>query len=165
MQFLWITLSTQPCLVLYSFCANLLHSLIMWLIVSSLSPPSLHLLFCCIIIIIWFSVLFSIFTILHRVFTQDLAWGKVSMFFASSFERYFSVVLIVLSLKRWAVSRSAFLCISYRLGLPDILSMCLSGTALVLWCHIFHFLLPGLGFTFIILIYPTPPQGQTLTGI
>ena len=26
----WITLSTQSCLVLYSFCANLLHSPIMW---------------------------------------------------------------------------------------------------------------------------------------
>ena len=34
----WITLPIQSCLVLYSFCANLLHSLIMWLIVSSLSP-------------------------------------------------------------------------------------------------------------------------------
>ena len=43
---LWITLPTQSCLALYSFCANLLHSLIMWLIVSSLSPHSLHLLFC-----------------------------------------------------------------------------------------------------------------------
>ena len=42
---LWTTLPTQSCLVLYSFCANLLHSLIMWLIVSSLSPHSLHLLF------------------------------------------------------------------------------------------------------------------------
>ena len=42
----WITLPTQSYLVLYSFCANLLHSLIMWLIVSSLSPHSLHLLFC-----------------------------------------------------------------------------------------------------------------------
>ena len=29
----WITLPTQSCLVLYSFCANLLHSLIMWLII------------------------------------------------------------------------------------------------------------------------------------
>ena len=34
----WITLPTQSCLVSYSFCANLLHSLIMWLMVSSLSP-------------------------------------------------------------------------------------------------------------------------------
>ena len=47
--FQWITLSTQSCLVLYSFCANLLHSLIMWLMISSLSPHSLHLLFCCVL--------------------------------------------------------------------------------------------------------------------
>ena len=33
----WITLPTQSCLALYSFCANLLHSLIMWLMFSSLS--------------------------------------------------------------------------------------------------------------------------------
>ena len=32
----WIPLPTQSCLTLYSLCANLLHSLIMWLIVSSL---------------------------------------------------------------------------------------------------------------------------------
>ena len=48
----WITLPTQSCLVLYSFCANFLHSLIMWLIVSSLSPHSLHLLFCWILSIL-----------------------------------------------------------------------------------------------------------------
>ena len=38
----WITLLTQSYLVLYSFCANLLHSLIMWMMVSSLSLHSLH---------------------------------------------------------------------------------------------------------------------------
>ena len=38
----WIILPTQSCLVLYSFCANLLYSLIMWLMVSSLSLHSLH---------------------------------------------------------------------------------------------------------------------------
>ena len=37
-----ITLLTQSCLVLYSFCANLPHSLIKWLMVSSLSLHSLH---------------------------------------------------------------------------------------------------------------------------
>ena len=42
---LWITLPTQSCLALFSFCSNLLRSLIMWLMVSSLSPHSLHLLF------------------------------------------------------------------------------------------------------------------------
>ena len=45
---LWITLPTKSCLVLYSFCANLLYSLIMWLMVSSLSSHSLHWLFCCV---------------------------------------------------------------------------------------------------------------------
>ena len=29
----WITFPTQSCLVLYSFCVNLIHSLIVWLIV------------------------------------------------------------------------------------------------------------------------------------
>ena len=43
---LWITLPAQSCLALYSRCAYLLHSLIIWLMVSSLSPHSLHLLFC-----------------------------------------------------------------------------------------------------------------------
>ena len=33
----WITLPTQLCLAVYSFYVNLLHSLIMWLMVSSLS--------------------------------------------------------------------------------------------------------------------------------
>ena len=47
----WINLPTHSCLALYSFCANLLQSL-MWLIVSSLSPYSLHLLFCCVLSIL-----------------------------------------------------------------------------------------------------------------
>ena len=46
-NFQWVTFPTQLYLILYSFCANLLHSLIPWFIVSSLSPQSLHLLFCC----------------------------------------------------------------------------------------------------------------------
>ena len=53
----WITLPTQSCLPLYSRCANLLLSLIIWLMVSSLSPHSLHLLFCCVLstlALIWF---------------------------------------------------------------------------------------------------------------
>ena len=41
-NFMGITLSLQSCLVLHSFCANFLHSLIMWLMVSSLSPHDLH---------------------------------------------------------------------------------------------------------------------------
>ena len=42
----FITLPTQSCLALYSFCASLLNSLIILLMVSSLLPQSLHLLFC-----------------------------------------------------------------------------------------------------------------------
>ena len=38
----WVTFPTQACLILYSFCASLLHSLIMWLTVSFLSLHSLH---------------------------------------------------------------------------------------------------------------------------
>ena len=37
---------TLSCLVLYFLCVNLFHSLIMWLIVSSLSPYNLHMLYC-----------------------------------------------------------------------------------------------------------------------
>ena len=45
----WITFPTQPCLVFYFFGSSLLHSLIMWLIFSSLSPHNIHLLFCCVL--------------------------------------------------------------------------------------------------------------------
>ena len=48
----WIILPTQSCLVLYSFCANLLHSLIMWLMVPSQSTYKLHLLYCCLLTIL-----------------------------------------------------------------------------------------------------------------
>ena len=43
----WITLLTQSCLALYSLCANLLHSLIIWLMVSLLSLLLLLLLYFC----------------------------------------------------------------------------------------------------------------------
>ena len=63
----WITLPTPSCLVLYSFCGNLLHSLIMWLMVSSLLPHSLHLLFCCVL---------SIFALIWLVLTA-LFWAAI----------------------------------------------------------------------------------------
>ena len=47
----WITFPTQLCLVLNSLCANLLHSLIMWVIISSLSSHSLHLLVSCLFLL------------------------------------------------------------------------------------------------------------------
>ena len=60
---LWFTLSTQSCLVLYSFCAILLHSLIMWFMVSSPSPHNVHLIFCCVL-----SILALIWLVLTALF-------------------------------------------------------------------------------------------------
>ena len=70
----WITLPTQSCLVLYSFCANLLHSLIMWLMVSSLSPQSLHSLFCCVL-----SILALIWLVLMALFYAAIRRDSVSL--------------------------------------------------------------------------------------
>ena len=42
-----ITFPTLSCLVLYVLSSNLQHSLIKWLVVSSVCPHNLHLLFCC----------------------------------------------------------------------------------------------------------------------
>ena len=69
----WITLPTQSCLALNSFYANLLHSLIMWLMVSSLSPHSLYLLFCCVL-----SILALIWLVLIVLFVLPL--GEILFF-------------------------------------------------------------------------------------
>ena len=70
----WITLPTQSCLVLYYFCANLLHSLIMWLMLSSLSPHSLHLLICCVL-----SILVLIWLVLMVLFCAAIRRDSVSL--------------------------------------------------------------------------------------
>ena len=70
----WITLSTPSCLVLYYFCACLLHSLIMWLIVSSLSPHNKHLLFCCIL-----SILALIWLVLMALFCAAISTNTISL--------------------------------------------------------------------------------------
>ena len=62
------------CLVLYSFCANFLHSLIKWLIVSSLSPHSLHLLFCWVL-----SILALIWLVLMELFCAAIRRDSVSL--------------------------------------------------------------------------------------
>ena len=74
----WITLPTQSCLVLYVFCANLLHSLI-WLIVSSLSPHNLHLLFCCllpILALIWLVLIIIIIIIIPSILFSCFRYYK-----------------------------------------------------------------------------------------
>ena len=69
----WITLSTQSCLASYS-CANSPHSLIMWLIVLSLSPHSLQLLFCCVL-----SILALIWLVLMALFCAAIRRDSVSL--------------------------------------------------------------------------------------
>ena len=44
-----IIFSTRPCLVIYSLCVNLLHSLIMKLNFLSFSLQNLHVRFCCVL--------------------------------------------------------------------------------------------------------------------
>ena len=70
----WITLPTESCLVFYSFCANLLHSLIMWVMVPSLSPHNLHLLFCCVL-----SILTLIWLVLMALFCAAIRRDPVSV--------------------------------------------------------------------------------------
>ena len=70
----WITLPTQSCLVLYSFCANLLHSFIMWLMFSSLSQHNLHLQFCCVL-----SILALIWSVLIGLFWAAIRRDSVSL--------------------------------------------------------------------------------------
>ena len=62
----WITLPIQSCLVLYSFCANLLHSLIMWF------RPYHHITYICCFVasflfLLWYDWFFwSCFVLLFR---------------------------------------------------------------------------------------------------
>ena len=68
-QFLVDNLPTLSCLLLYSFCASFLHSLNMLLIVSSLLPHNLYLLFCCVLSIlalIWLFLMALFFVAIRR---------------------------------------------------------------------------------------------------
>ena len=93
-----ITLPTQPFLVLYSFCANLLHSIIMWLIISSLSPYSLHLLFCWVLFILTFIwlVLMALFcTAIRRDSLSLLKFPFLSQVQVFSCEYYYYYCLFI----------------------------------------------------------------------
>ena len=70
----WITLPTQSCLVLYSFGDNLLHSIIMWLVVLSLSIHNLYLLFYCVL-----SILALIWLVLMAWFCAAIKRDTVSL--------------------------------------------------------------------------------------
>ena len=98
----FIILPTQSCLVFYSFCANLLHSLIMRLIVSSLSPLNLHLLFCCIL-----SILALISLVLMAYFSAAIRRDSVSLLIFSILSHvyyyyYYSLIRAFhISVSRW----------------------------------------------------------------
>ena len=92
-NFRWFTLRTQSCR--FSFCANLLHSLITWLMVSSLSLHNLHLLFCCFVFIlslIWL-VLMALFCSVVRIVSVSLR------FLFLSHVQVFSCEMLLMSLK------------------------------------------------------------------
>ena len=94
----WITLPTQSCLVLYSLWANLLHSLIMWLMVSSLSPHNRHLLFCYVL-----SILVLMWLVLMASFCAAIRRDSVSLLkflFCSQIQVYWCEMLFISHLKR-----------------------------------------------------------------
>ena len=95
---LLITLTIQSCLALYSFRTNFVHSLIMWLIVSSLSPHSLHLLFCCVL-----SILTLIWLVLMALSCAAIRRDSISLLrfpFLSQVQFFWFVILFIRRLKR-----------------------------------------------------------------
>ena len=92
---LWITLSTQSCLILYSFCAILPHSLIIWLIVLTLTPHNLHYLFCSVLT-------FLALTVLMALFCAVISRGSVSLLrdpFFRHVQIFWCEILLVCRLK------------------------------------------------------------------
>ena len=118
-----ITLPTQPSLVLYFFCANLLHSLIMWLMVSSLSQHNLHLLFCCVL-----SILALIRLILMALFYAAIRRDSVSLlkFSLISHVQVFSCEMLFISHLKcpWSFFSSHF-CLHLLLSLSWLLLLLL----------------------------------------
>ena len=85
-----IPLPTQSFLFLYSCCANLLHSLIMWVIVSSLY---LYLLFCCDL-----SILALIWLVLITLFCAAIMRDFVFLWlFSLSHDHVFSCQVLLIS--------------------------------------------------------------------
>ena len=118
----WITLPTQSCLTLYSLCASLLHSLIMWLMVSSLSLHSLHLLFCCVL-----SILAFIWLVLMALFCAAIRRDSVSILkfpFLSHVQVLSYEMLFISHLKRpWSCFPSHFCFLVFVILLSIVLSV------------------------------------------
>ena len=93
----YITLPTQSCLVLNSFCANLLHLVIMWLMVSSLSLHRLHLLFCWVLSIL--ALIWLVLTVLFFLLRRD-SLSLLKFPFHSHFQVLSCEMLFISRLKR-----------------------------------------------------------------
>ena len=119
--FQWITMPTQSCLVLYSFCAKLLHSLMMWLSVLSLSPRNLHLLFYCVL-----SILAFVWLILMALSCAAISRDSVSILkfpFLSHIQVFLCEMLSISRLKR---PQSCFYCHFCFLVIVILLAIVLS---------------------------------------
>ena len=118
----WITLPTQSCLALYSFCANLLHPLIMWLMVSSLSPHSLHLIFCWVL-----SILALMWLVLMALFCATIRRDSVSLLkfpFLSHVQVFSCGMLFISRLKRlWSCFSFHFCFLVFVILLSIVLSV------------------------------------------
>ena len=106
----WVTLPTHSCLFSYSFCANLLHLLIMWLIVSSLSLHNLHLLFCCILSILSL-VLLDLMALLCAAIMRDwvsllrfLFLSHVSIVYGGCYQSFSALFYVIFKSLLWCVN-------------------------------------------------------------
>ena len=103
----WITLPTQSCLFLYSFCANLQHSLFMWLIISFLLSHKLHLLFRCVL-----SLLALIWLVLVALFCADIRRDSFSLlrfpFLSHAYDLSCEMLLISHLKRPWSCFSSHF---------------------------------------------------------
>ena len=118
----WITLPTLSCLALNSFRANLVHSLIIWLMVSSLSPHSLHLLFCCVL-----SILALIWLVVTALFCTVIRRDSVSLLkfpFPSHVQVLSCEMVFISRLKRpWSCFPSHFCFLVFVILLSVVLSV------------------------------------------
>ena len=91
-----------------------------------------HSFFNLLLLLLLFPFYFHFLTILHRIFTQDLARGKVCIY---AFSCLFWVIIfwnILLSKGNEQFRKVQFFCISYRLALPGILLIYLSVPSLII---------------------------------
>ena len=118
----WINLPTQSCLAWYSFCASLLHLLVMQLLVSSPSPQSLHLLFCCVL-----SILALIWLVLMALLCAAIRKDSVSLIkfpFLSHVQVLSCGMLFISRLKRpWSCFSSHFRFLVFVFLLSIVLSV------------------------------------------